>query len=73
MIQDTRGATQLPSVFFVWSGEEDIVCREDNQSGVIVTVLTLLLLLLLLIIIIIIIIIIMFHLNDFLIHSTYPA
>ena len=73
MIQDTRGATQLPSVFFVWSGEEDIVCREDNQSGVIVIVLTLLLLNLIPILIMIMIIFIRFHLNYFLFHSAYPS
>ena len=58
MIQNTCAATQLPSAFFVWIGEENFFCGENNKTGVIVIVL---------------IIIIMFHLNDFLFRSTYPA
>jgi hypothetical protein len=58
IIQNTCGASQLPSAFFVWIGEENFFCGEDNKTDVIVIVL---------------IIIFMFHLNDFLFRSTYPA
>jgi hypothetical protein len=35
MIQDTCEATKLPSVFFVWSAEDDIyTCRELNPDSV---------------------------------------
>jgi hypothetical protein len=77
MIQDTCEATQLPSVFFVWSGVEDIfVCREDNEIGIVVIVLILLPLLLLLLLLLLIATTttrIMFNLNDFLFLSTYLA